>query len=468
MHDLTEGSIPKHLIRLAAPLAAGMVFQTAYYLVDLYFVAQLGDAAIAGVGAAGNVQFFVMALTQILGVGTMALIAHAVGRKDRADANLVFNQSLVLAAIALVATLLGGGAMAGWYMTRLGADAATVQAGTTYLRWFLPGLALQFAMVTMGSALRGTGIVKPTMIVQVATVVINAILAPILIAGWGTGRPLGVAGAGLATSIAMLVGVVLLWFSFVKLETVVGYDPALVRPRLSVWVRILKIGLPPGGEFALMFLYMGVTYWIIRPFGAEAQAGYGLGSRVMQAIFLPAMAVAFATAPLAGQNVGAGRFDRVRQTFRSAAVLGSAIMAMLTLICQWRPEWFFTGFTTETAVIEVGAQFLRLVAWNFVASGLIFTCSGMFQALGNTLPALISSASRIFLFAGPAIWLSTRPGFALKHLWYLSVATVAVQALLSLWLLRRELTRRLGRRQRAGAPTPAGPAEVVPPAAEIG
>ncbi|HEX9894747.1 MAG TPA: MATE family efflux transporter [Gemmatimonadales bacterium] len=102
MHDLTEGSIARHLVRLAVPLAAGMVFQTLYYLVDIYFVAQLGDTAIAGVGAAGNVQFLVMALTQILGVGTMALIAHAVGRRDLPDANLIFNQSLVLAAIALV------------------------------------------------------------------------------------------------------------------------------------------------------------------------------------------------------------------------------------------------------------------------------------------------------------------------------------------------------------------------------
>ncbi|MGD2116433.1 MAG: MATE family efflux transporter, partial [Acidobacteriota bacterium] len=94
MRDLTEGSIPKHLLRLAAPIAAGMMFQTLYYLVDLYFVSRLGEAAVAGVSTAGNLQFVVIALTQVLGVGTMTLIAHAVGRRDRDDANLVFNQSL--------------------------------------------------------------------------------------------------------------------------------------------------------------------------------------------------------------------------------------------------------------------------------------------------------------------------------------------------------------------------------------
>src|ERR1700685_3424575 len=97
-------------------------------------------------------------------------------------------------------------------MQTLGAGAATVLAGTRYLYWFLPSLALQFALVVMGSALRGTGIVQPTMVVQVLTVILNAVLAPVLIAGWGTGFPLGVAGAGLASSIALAVGFVMLAF----------------------------------------------------------------------------------------------------------------------------------------------------------------------------------------------------------------------------------------------------------------
>ena len=443
MHDLTQGSVPGHLVRLALPLAAGMLFQTLYYLIDIYFVAQLGDAAIAGVGAAGNVQFIVMALTQILGVGTMALIAQAVGRKDLGDATQVFNQGLLLATIAAAATLLVGGGLAGWYMRRLGADPDTIAAGVEYLRWFLPGLALQFPLVVMGSALRGTGVVQPTMLVQVISVVVNAVLAPILIAGWLTGRPLGVAGAGLATSIALVVGVGLMALVFLRLEKAVGVDFSRWRPALQVWGRIFRIGLPPGGELGLMFVYMGVIYWLIRPFGAEAQAGFGLGSRVLQAIFLPAMALAFATAPLAGQNVGARQFDRVRLTFRSAALLGSSIMLFLTLICQWRPDWFLRQFTGEEPVIAVGSQFLQLISWNFVATGLIFTCSGMFQALGNTLPSLVSGGSRIFLFAAPAIWMGGRPGFTLRRLWLLSVASVAIQAGLSLWLLRREFQQRL-------------------------
>ncbi|MFO1399706.1 MAG: MATE family efflux transporter [Steroidobacteraceae bacterium] len=443
MKDLTKGSITRHLLEMAAPIAAGMIVQTLYFLVDLYFVARLGDAAIAGVGAAGSVMFIVVALTQMLGAGAVALIAQAAGRRDRQDANLVFNQSLVLAGLLTVVTLVAGYALAGAYVRRLGADAATATAGLDYLRWYMPGLALQFALIAMGSALRGTGIVRPTMVVQMLSVVVNAILAPILIAGWGTGRPLGVAGAGLASSIAVAAGVAWLFYYFVRLEKYVAFHRELLRPRLRVWWRLLDIGLPAGGEFALMFLYMAIVYGIIRDFGAAAQAGFGMGSRVMQAISLPAMAIAFATAPVAGQNFGAGHGARVRATFRTAIALGATLMLVLTLLCQIAPAVLLRGFTQDAAVIGVGTQFLQIVSWNFAASGIVFTCSGLFQALGNTWPTLLSSAARLLTFALPATWLAAQPHFAIAEVWYLSVASVTLQAVLSYALARRQLALRL-------------------------
>jgi len=443
VQDLTKGSITRHLIQLSVPIGVGMLFQTLYYLVDLYFVARLGGAAIAGVSSAGNVQFIVLALTQVLGIGTMALIAHAVGRKDPADANLVFNQSLVLAALCAAIVLALGYAFGDVYMNRLGADAETAAAGTAYLQAYLPALALQFALVSMGSALRGTGIAKPTMVVQVVSVLLNAVLAPVLITGWITHHPLGVFGAGLASSIAVAVGVVMLWIYYVQLERFVGFHAGQLAPRLEVWKRILKIGLPPGGEFVLLFVYLGVIYWITRDAGAHAQAGFGVGSRLMQAIFLPAMAVAFAVAPLAGQNMGAGRHDRVRRSFRVALLASSVLMFSLTLFCQFWPHSLVGAFSKDAEVVAVASQFLGIILWNFVAQGIIFTCGGLFQALGNTLPSLASSATRILSFAIPGIWMSQRPGFELRHLWFLSVATVTLQALLSWLLLRREFARKL-------------------------
>jgi putative MATE family efflux protein len=444
MRDLTQGPIVRQLIVMAVPIAVGMLFQTLYFLVDLYFVSRLGDATIAGVSTAGTVTFVMMALTQMLGVGTVALVAQAVGRKEQAEANLIFNQSVVLSAVCGALTLLAGLLFSGVYVRAMAADSAAAAAGAAYLYAYTPGLALQFALVALGSALRGTGIVQPTMLVQMLTVIVNTILAPVLIAGWGTHHPLGPAGAGLATSIAIAFGVVLLWIYFARLEHYVKLHPGLWRPRGAVIRRILNVGLPAGGEFFMLFVILGFMYWVIRGFGPGAQAGFGIGGRVMQALFLPVMALAFAAAPVAGQNFGARRFERVRQTFRAAALLGSVLMLAITLLCQIRPEWFIESFSRQPDVVAVGVPYLRIISWNFVATGLIFTCSGLFQALGNTVPSLLSSASRLLTFVLPVLLLSMLPHFTLNQVWYLSVATVALQALTSLALLQREFRRKLG------------------------
>jgi putative MATE family efflux protein len=443
MKDLTDSSIAKNILYMALPIAAGMIFQTMYFLIDLYFVGGLGAAALAGVGAAGNLTFIVMAVTQVLGVGTVTLISHAAGRKDQADANLVFNQSLAMSASCGLLTLLLGYLAAPYFISAVGSDAATVAAGIRYLHWYLPSLGLQFAVVAMGSALRGTGIVQPTMLVQVLTVILNAILAPVLIAGWGTGYAMGVAGAGLASSLSLAVGAVMLGLYFHRLEKYVGFDAKLWRPRLATWRRLLRIGLPAGGEFALMFIIMAVIYWIIRPFGEDAQAGFGIGTRMMQSMFLPAMAVAFATAPIVGQNYAAGKYLRVRETFGLATLIGSCIMVCLTVFCQWRSAWVIGVFTNDAQAVAVGAEYLRVISWNFVATGFVFTCSAVFQGLGNTIPSVLSSASRVLTFVVPSLWLASMPHLQLVQLWYVSIGSVTLQAVFSLWLVRREFKLRV-------------------------
>ena len=459
MKDLTQGSITRLLVAMAVPIAIGMLFQTLYFLVDLYFVARLGEAAIAGVSTAGTISFVILALTQMLGVGTVALVSHAVGRKDQAEANLVFNQSVLLSAICGGLTLAAGFLVGGAYVRSVAADPAAAAVGVAYLYWYTPGLALQFALVAMGSALRGTGIVQPTMIVQMLTVILNTVLAPVLIAGWGTHHPLGAAGAGLASSISVAFGVAFLWIYFLRLEHYVGLRPDQWRPRLPLIRRILDVGLPAGGEFFMLFVILGVIYWVIRGFGPAAQAGFGVGGRVMQALFLPVMAIAFAVPAVAGQNFGAHRYARVRETFRRAALLSSVLMLAITMLCQWRPELFIEGFTRQPDAVAVGSTYLRVISWNFLATGLIFTCSGLFQALGNTWPSLLSSGARLLTFVLPAVWLSTLPHFTMMQVWYLSVASVTLQALTSLALLQRELRRRLA---APPAATGGAPAQAVP------
>jgi putative MATE family efflux protein len=450
--DLTSGPITRKLLGMAGFIGVGLVFQTAYFLVDLYFVASQGATAIAGVGLAGNVFFLAMAASQMVAVGGLSLIARSIGAKAFGDAERTYDQALWLSLLlAVVILVLGyGGSRAA--LSLIAADQATVDAGATYLAGFLPAVAIMFPSGVMVSALRAAGVVRAPMMIQMGTVMLNVVLAPMLVAGWLTGAPLGVFGAGLASSISALAGLIATIILFPRVQTIIKAPVALVRIDPAIWRRIVGIGLPSAGEFLLMFLTAGIVYSVIRHFGSEAQAGYGVGSRVMQAVFLPAMAVAFAVAPVAGQNFGAGRGDRVRRTVRDAAVISSGLMVVLTLLCQLRPEILVHPFAPDAEVVRIASTFLRIISLNFIATGLIFICSGTFQALGDTRPALIASASRLVTFGVPALWLSTQPWARLEHIWFASAASVAIHAVIALLFLRRELGRKL-----AGLTPPAQP-----------
>jgi Na+-driven multidrug efflux pump len=182
---------------------------------------------------------------------------------------------------------------------------------------------------------------------------------------------------------------------------------------------------------------------VSRPFGASAQAGFGIGMRIIQACFMPVVALGFAVAPVAGQNFGARRAERVKQTFYVAAGMATAGMIVVFLASQVAASSMMRVFTSEAAVVSVGEEYLRIVSWSYIASGIIFVASSMFQAMGNTIPSLVSSFTRIVGTAIPVIYLSGMPGFTLRWAWLLSAVTVFAQLTISLLLLRREFRRRL-------------------------
>src|SRR6266699_60004 len=400
MQDLTTGPITRHLLKTTGFMLVTMLFQTLYFLIDLYWVGRLGTAAVAAVGIAGNLTFIVLALTQMLGVGTTAVISHAVGRKDAPQAVMLFNQAQVLAIVTGVLFLVIGLATRLPYARSMAADARTAELAAQYLAWFVPAMALQFGLVAMGAALRAIGNFKTGMVVGTATVIINMILAPFLIFGWGTGHSLGVAGAAIASLVAIVVGLVWLTAYFRKVGSFLRFDPAAWRPRPDVWKRMLGIGLPSGVEFGIMTVYLGLVYAITRPFGAAAQA--------------------VSVAPVAGQNFGARQAQRVKDTFKDAAWMSVGIMVAFALACHLLPGPLVSVFSKDPDVIAVGTEYLRIISFNFVAS-----------------------VARIALVAIPGVILSRLPGFELRWLWWLSVASVLVQLVLAMLLLRREFAVRL-------------------------
>jgi len=443
MKDLTQGSVTKHLLHMSAFMAVSMMVQTLYLLADLYWVGRLGKEAIAAVGVAGNLMMIVLALTQMLGVGTTTLISHAAGQKDQPRAELVFNQSCVMSILVGLALGVCGFLLMNPYCESLSADAVTATLAKSYLLWFIPALVLQFPLVALGSALRATGIIKPTVGLQVLSVVLNMVLAPLLIFGIGPWPRLGVTGAALASFIAILIADVLMVIYFEKKYRYLRFRLPLLRPQTKIWKKMLHIGVPAGAEFVLLFVYIMIVYSIIRGFGPAAQAGFGVGARVMQALFLPVVALSFAVAPVVGQNFGGRRGDRVRQSVYSAVGIASVTMLVLTLMAHFAPAPLIGAFSNDSRVIAFGSDYLRIVSFNFVAAGIVFTTSSVFQGIGNTWPPLLSSMTRLFLFALPAALIARTTGFEIKHVWYLSVASIVLQACINLFLLRNELRKKL-------------------------
>jgi putative MATE family efflux protein len=441
--DLTSGSIARHVLGMAAFLAAGLAFQSAYFLIDLYFVSRIGREAVAGVASAGNFFYLALAAAQLLGVGCVALISQAIGRKDEAYARLVFNQVLLISILFAAATLLAGYAAAAAVSRLIAADAATAMNGCNFLYGDLPALAAMFPSTVLGASLRASGIVRPTMLLQTASVVVNTLLAPVLIAGWLTGLPLGAFGAGLASSIASVATLAVLVAILPRLQSRLLVRRHEWMPHPHVWLSLMRVGLPAAGEFLLIFITTMVLYWSIRRFGPTAQAGYGIGARITQALFLPTLAVSFAAGPVAGQNVGAKNRDRVLRTFGVALLYATILMVGLTTLCQAVPESLASPFSSDPAVLTASDDYLRIVSWNFVAIGTVFVCSGMFQALADTMPSFLSGASRLVTFALPCVLLSAYPGARLLDFWRIALLAGIIQAAISLVLLRRCFARHL-------------------------
>ena len=217
----------------------------------------------------------------------------------------------------------------------------------------------------------------------------------------------------------------------------------LFSPHTKIWSGMLRIGVPAGAEFVLLFVYIMLVYAIIRGFGPAAQAGFGIGARVMQALFLPVVALSFAVSPVVGQNFGGRHADRVRRSVYSAIGIASLMMLALTLIAFLAPATLIRIFSRDPRVIAFGSEYLRIVSVNFVSAGIVFVTSSIFQGIGNTLPPLFSSMTRLVLFALPAMLISLTPGFEIRHVWYLSVGSIVLQMCVNLLLLRHELRKRL-------------------------
>ena len=385
--------IARHLVDTGGFMLFTMVFQTLYFLADLYWMGRLGKEAVAAVGVAGNLMFVVLALTQMLGVGTTTLVAHAVGRKDpRRRAPRLQPGAVAVARSPGRLFLVVGLALTPAYADAFSADAATAALVRQFLWWFVPAMALQFALVArVVGAARHRRLQAGHDRGAASTVVLNMVLAPVLIFGWGTGVPLGVGRrrGGVARRHRRRASPGSTRY-VERPESFLRFRRDEMAPDWPTWKRLLGIGLPAGVEFGLIAVYMGVVY-VGEPAVRRRRAGR-LRHRPAGGAGRASCRSSRSASPwrrwpgrtsARGSGTACARPSAWRRRWRSAGML------VLVALCQLFPAALIRVFSTDPAVVAVGEEYLRIVSWNFVAGGLVFVTSSMFQAMGNTLPSLV-------------------------------------------------------------------------------
>jgi putative MATE family efflux protein len=438
--DLTQGSIPRILIRLATPIVVGMVLFTLYFMVDLYFVGRLGPDAVAAVSISGNAFFVILGLAFVLGTGGMALMARAVGKRDMADAGTIFRQTLLMTVLTGVMVSGLGLIIATPYIRFFGGIGPSFTWGVEYFRIFSISFFFILLLQVLMSCFRGMGNTKTPMYINLQSVLLNMILDPILIFGLLGAPKLGVQGAALASLISQIYSVALYaYLIFVKNVPMDIRGEWRLKP--AVMKSSLVIGLPSGVTYFLLAFNMFITYRVLGPYGTAALASVGIGFRILQSIYLPVVALTSAMAAVVAQNMGARRPLRAHQTFWAGWAISLGIMLLGTVLCLAFPAFLVGIFNDDPQVIIYGSEYLTIMGLGTVVVGTIMSVSAVFQGIGKTYPTLLAALLDNGLFAAMVFTLPDIFGWGINAVWWIKLATGILEmcfcALWLKWELRR-------------------------------
>lgn len=432
--NLTTGTIARQLLKLSSPILFGMLMFTLYLLTDLYFVGRLGPDAVAALSISGNVFFVHLGLSFIIGTGAMALIAQAYGAKKFDRAKQVFKQSLILSLITGSIAAVTGLLIAHPYISFFGGKGMALKWGVEYFQIYSVSLLFLLLMHVFSSCYRGMGDTKTSMLIILQSLVLNIILDPVFIFGLMGFPALGVKGAALASLISQSYGVMIyIYLVFVKKQHIHLKGPWTLN--VSVIKKSLAIGLPSGFAYFLMTANLLITYRVVSPYGTGALASLGIGFRIVQAIYLPSVAISDAMAAMVGQNFGANKQSRVISTFWTGWCISSILMLTGTIICWMFPTSLIQFFSQDPQVIHYGVIYLKIISLANVAVGTILTVSAVFQGIGKTYPTLVCALTDNLLFAIAVFTLPVFFNWGVSSVWWIKLFTAVMEMVLcSVWL----------------------------------
>ncbi|EMA45778.1 MATE family efflux transporter [Halococcus saccharolyticus] len=452
--DLTSGGIAKPLFYLSLPLVITNLLQTAYNLADTFWLGQYSTDALAAISFAFPMVFFLISLALGLSVAGSVLVAQHTGAGNEERAAYAASQTVSIAIIGSIVLGVLSYPFVDEFVRLLGASPAVAVLVTEYMRVYALGLVFVFGFFMFVSLMRGYGDTITPMLVMAGTVVLNVAIDPILILGWGPVPELGVEGAAIATvfsrAVAFVVGFVIMVRGSrgvtINLRDMVP-DPAFART-------LFRIGVPASIEGTGRAISINLMLVIIATFSTSVVAAYGIGTRVFSVVFLPAIALSQGVETMTGQNVGAGKPDRAAQTNRLAARAMFVGLTVLGIVSWIAADPIVAVFTSDAAVIDIGARFLRYVAPTFGFIGIMYAYTGGFRGTGQTTVAAAISILMLGVIRVPFAWLVAGP-LGPPGVWLsFGISNVAGAVIAYLWFRRggwrsADLTEQHG---RTGAP----------------
>ncbi len=439
-NHLTEGSIPRALFKLGAPTIVTGFLQSTFNLIDMFFVGRLGPQALAAVSASGVVVFLLITVAIGISIGTLAVVSRLWGGGHYRSAGKVLGQSIYLSILLSIFF-----SLAGWYAARpllflLGTRGEVLEMAVSYFRIISLGSATIFITVCFGSALRGAGNAVTPLKVMVAAVLLNTILDPILIFGWGGLPAMGIAGSALATVISRAVSMALLIFLVVGKRYHFDLRGAFRSIRWPIQWQIIKIGFFSSLEMLIRSASAIIFLKIVAPFGTAALAALGIGIRIRMMALMPGIGIGYASGIIVGQNLGAGRPERGRRASWIAWAAYEILLLPAVLFLFFFPQTAVGFFNRDPEVLQIGSEFISYTALSLLFLAFTIVLGKSLNGAGDTRGPMIITAFCRLLLALPLAYVGSRI-WGIEWVWLAILISSIVQGLLVVgWFERKKWT----------------------------
>jgi len=465
---LVDGRLSRSIWKLAAPMIVTGALQDLFSMVDLFFVGGLGHVEVAALSIAGTVVAILMMLVQGIAVGTMAVISHYTGEKNYEMSDDVLGQTFILSVIGAGIMLLTALFLVEPLLQLFGATGDVLLYAAEYLRINFAFSIAIFLAVGMEYALRGSGDARTPLYALIIANILNIILDPMFIMGYGPFPAMGVAGSALATVLTRGIGVVVLFAHLLFGHSTLRLRLRCLKPNFPLLKRIVSIGSFASlqvlvREISFLFLMRLVT-----SFGDVTLAAYGIGSRIRTAIMVPGSGFASAAAVLVGQNLGAENPERATQSAWRAVLYYEYIAVPVALSFLIFAPTIVGAFNDHPEVIAIGSSFLRYLAVTFPFLTFSLMLSQAMNGAGDTRTPTIINAIGQLGFRIPVAYLFARGvGLGPTGIWLGINASDIVQGIGMALVFRTGRWKDVFVKHRGRLAREAGPGE-VPPEPPIG